>query len=50
VKPSLLLVMRVAESRLGGAAARTHDQIDMRDLVAVANQRLSDLRFRDFRH
>ena len=44
VKPSLLLTSPLAKAFFGRRAARTHDQVDMRDLIAVADERFADAR------
>jgi hypothetical protein len=41
VKPSLLLTRQLAERGFGSAAARAHDQVDVRDFVAVTDQGLA---------
>ena len=46
VKPSLLFVKRVAEGGARRARLRADDQIDVRHLVAVADQRLAEKKVR----
>ena len=46
----LVVDERVGEGELGRRAARTHDQVDMRDFVAVADQRLADQHLVDQSH
>ena len=47
-----VLVVRqsVAERRFGSRAARSDEEVDMSDLVAVADERLADHNFIDLGH
>src|SRR5262249_34074201 len=40
----------VSERRLGGASARSHDEIDVSNFVALANERFPNAQSIDFRH
>ena len=42
----LIVDERIGESGLGRAAARTHQQVDMRDLIALADERFADQQLR----
>ena len=42
MKPSLLFASALTECRLGGAAARSDDEVDVSDFVAVTDERLAD--------
>lgn len=46
----LIVDERIRESAFRGAAARTHDQIDMRNFIAVADERFADAEFRYLGH
>ena len=42
VKPSVLLAERLGECGAGRTGLRPDDQVDVRDLVAIADQRFTD--------
>ena len=46
----LVVDQRIGEGELGRRAARTHDQVDMRNFIAVADQRLADQHLVDQSH
>ena len=49
-EPILVIRQRVAERRLCSRTARSDDEVDVRDLVAVADERLANHHFVDFGH
>ena len=50
VKPSLLFVSALQNAVSAATAARPENEVDVRDLVAVADERLADHHFVDFGH